>query len=78
VISLALIVFIHEIRIRSAKMPDGLGAGQRSREVVDPGIGAGADSFARFAPTIVLDPSKRNSPAESKMAHCKQQWIRNA
>jgi hypothetical protein len=42
-------------------------AGHRSRELVDLSVGAGADSFARFAePPLFPAPSRRNSPAKSK------------
>jgi hypothetical protein len=47
-------------------MPYGLAASHRASERVDLSIGAGADSFARFAePPLFPDPWRRNSPAKS-------------
>jgi hypothetical protein len=65
-------VFIHEIRIRSAKIAPGR---RRSRALVDFSTGAKAGSFARHVrATIVLGPSRPKFACRIKTAHCKQQW----
>jgi hypothetical protein len=56
------------------KCPTDFGADRRSRGLVDLSIGAGADAICAICgTTIVVDPSRRNSPAKTKVAHCKQQ-----
>jgi hypothetical protein len=65
-------VFIHEIRIRYAKI--ALGRRRRSRALVDFSTGTKAGSFAPYVrATIVLGPSRPKFACRIKTAHCKQQ-----